>query len=211
MFLHHTNTFIQKLFPNYFTWKIKTDKKIIYLTFDDGPIPVITEFVIKTLAKYQAKATFFCIGDNIEKHPEIFKQIINAGHGIGNHTYNHPNGWKSNNLSYTKNTKKCNNIIKKYLPTEDKILFRPPYGRIKPLQAKIINKTNKIIMWNVLSGDFSQNLSPEIVLQKTIKHTQPGSIVLFHDSIKASKNMYFALPLFLEHFSKMGYTFEKID
>ncbi len=211
MFLHRTNFLIHSLFPRYFYWKVKTDKKIIFLTFDDGPIPEITEFVLETLQKYNAKATFFCIGENIEKHPHILKKIIEDGHRVGNHTYNHLNGWKSNNLDYLKNTKKSNLLIEKFVQTEGKILFRPPYGRIKPFQAKAISKTNKIVMWNVLSGDFSENLSPNTVLQKTIKYTKPGSIILFHDSIKASKNMCYALPLFLAHFSKLGYKFNKLD
>ncbi|AFK03937.1 polysaccharide deacetylase [Emticicia oligotrophica DSM 17448] len=207
MFLHKTNFLMRALYPN-FVWRKPSTDKTIFLTFDDGPIPEVTEFVLETLEKYQAKATFFCIGDNINKHPEVFKRVIKEGHSVGNHTFNHLRGWATEDEQYLENTEKCKAEIEKFgIKTQ---LFRPPYGRIKRSQARSILSTNEIIMWDVLSGDFSQDLTPETVLNKTIKYTESGSIVLFHDSIKANKRMAYALPKFLEHFSAQGFKFSKL-
>ena len=195
---------MRAIYPE-FIWRIPNEKKEIYLTFDDGPIPEITEYVLEELNKYQAKATFFCIGANIEKHPNIFQQVINQGHTVGNHTFNHLRGWDTENEEYFENFQQCESLIQ-----NPKKLFRPPYGRIKRSQSKEIIKTHKIIMWDVLSGDYDQSLSQERVLNKSIKHTEEGSIVLFHDSIKASKNMMFTLPRYLAHFSEQGFTFKSL-
>ncbi len=207
MFLHKTNFLIRALYPN-FVWRKPSDEKKIYLTFDDGPIPEVTEFVMETLEKYQAKATFFCIGDNISKNPSIFQQILKDGHSVGNHTFNHLRGWATEDVAYLENVVKCQTEIQKN--GHHTKLFRPPYGRIKRKQANVLLSDYEIVMWDVLSGDFSQNLSPETVLKKTIKHTEAGSIVLFHDSIKANKRMSYALPRFLEHFSTQGFQFSKL-
>ncbi|MFY7911437.1 MAG: polysaccharide deacetylase family protein [Emticicia sp.] len=207
MFLHKTNFLMRALYPN-FVWRKPSDEKKIYLTFDDGPIPEVTEFVLETLQKYQAKATFFCIGDNISKNPDIFRKVIGAGHSVGNHTFNHLRGWASDDVTYLENSVRCKTEIEKY-GIETK-LFRPPYGRIKRSQARSLLPNHEIVMWDVLTGDFSQDLSPETVLHKTIKHTEAGSIVLFHDSIKANKRMSYALPRFLEHFSSQGFLFLKL-
>jgi peptidoglycan-N-acetylglucosamine deacetylase len=212
MFIHKTNFLMRAIYPD-FLWRVKTDEKVIYLTFDDGPIPEITEFVLEELNKYQAKATFFCIGGNIEKHPDIFQQIVNQGHTIGNHTFNHLKGWHTEDEIYLENFKKCDEAIENNFITHSSYLishFRPPYGRIKRSQAAEILKTHEIIMWDVLSGDYDQSISPETVLKKCIQYSEQGSIVLFHDSIKASKNIMYALPRFLEHFSEQGFTFEKL-
>jgi peptidoglycan/xylan/chitin deacetylase (PgdA/CDA1 family) len=207
MFLHKTNFLMRALYPN-FVWRKASEDKKIYLTFDDGPIPEITEFVLENLAKYQAKATFFCIGENIKKHPDIFKKLLNDGHSIGNHTFNHLKGWNTENGIYLRNIEQCREqILSQKCQTN---LFRPPYGRIKRSQAKALLPDYQIIMWDVLSGDFSLKLSPETVLRKTIKYTEAGSIVLFHDSIKANENMSFALPRFLEYFSEKGFQFVKL-
>lgn len=207
MFLHKTNFLMRALYPQ-FVWKKPSDEKKIYLTFDDGPIPEITEFVLETLEKYQAKATFFCIGDNINKNPGIFRKVIGAGHSVGNHTFNHLRGWATDDVTYFENSVRCKTEIEKF-GIETK-LFRPPYGRIKRSQARSLLPNHEIIMWDILSGDFSQNLSPETVLKKTIKHTEAGSIVLFHDSIKANKRMAYALPRFLEHFSSQEFQFSRL-
>jgi peptidoglycan-N-acetylglucosamine deacetylase len=207
MFLHKTNFLMRALYPD-FIWRKSLLEKKIYLTFDDGPIPEITEFVLETLAKYQAKATFFCIGDNIRKHPLIFQKLINEGHAIGNHTFNHLKGWATDDVTYLENVVLCSKEIEKV--NHQTQLFRPPYGRIKRSQAKSLLLDYEIVMWDVLSGDFSQNLSPETVLEKTIQHTKAGSIVLFHDSIKAYKNMSYSLPRFLEYFSEKGFQFAKL-
>jgi peptidoglycan/xylan/chitin deacetylase (PgdA/CDA1 family) len=204
MFLHYAPYLLKKFFHRY-VWHLPTDKKTIYLTFDDGPIPDITEFVLDTLRDYQAKATFFCIGDNVRKHPDIFNKVIADGHSIGNHTFNHLNGWNSENQHYLDNIDACDQILS--FRTN---LFRPPYGRIKKAQALQIPTDRKIVMWDVLSGDFSLKLSPETCLAKSIQYSRPGSIVLFHDSIKASKNMSYTLPRYLEHFSKLDYNFKAI-
>lgn len=205
---------MRALYPD-FIWNIKRDEKVIYLTFDDGPIPDITEFVLEELAKYQAKATFFCIGDNVRKHPEVFQKIIQQGHAVGNHTFNHLKGWKTEDELYLKNFKECEAILENGFQIKNDSLFtkkkfRPPYGRIKKSQAKTILPSHEIIMWDVLSGDFSQELSPEKVLKKTMQHTENGSIVLFHDSIKANTNMSYALPRVLSHFSEKGFTFKAL-
>eukprot|EP00388_Colpodella_angusta_P011481 GDKJ01029364.1.p1 GENE.GDKJ01029364.1~~GDKJ01029364.1.p1 ORF type:complete len:215 (-),score=24.23 GDKJ01029364.1:297-941(-) len=214
MFIHKTNFLMRTLYPD-FVWNIKRDEKVIYLTFDDGPIPEITEFVLEELAKFQAKATFFCIGDNVRKHPDVFQKVLEQGHTVGNHTFNHLKGWITEDEHYLKNFKECESILEndfqiKYDSLFTKKKFRPPYGRIKKSQAKVILPSHEIIMWDVLSGDFSQELSPEKVLKKTIQHTENGSIVLFHDSIKANTNMSYALPRVLSHFSEKGFTFKAL-
>lgn len=212
MFIHKTNFLMRALYPD-FIWKIPTAEKEIFLTFDDGPIPEITEFVLEELKKYQAKATFFCIGDNIEKHPDIFQQILNQQHTIGNHTFNHLKGWDTQSEEYLDNFKKCENEVFKQIPNPNSQipkLFRPPFGRIKRNQAKEIMKSHQIVMWDVLTGDYDQNLSKEPVLSKTLQYTEQGSIVLFHDSIKASRNMMYTLPRVLEHFSSRGFTFKAL-
>lgn len=198
---------MRALYPN-FVWKKSSDEKKIYLTFDDGPISEVTEFVLETLEKYQAKATFFCIGDNISKNSSIFQKILNNGHAVGNHTFNHLRGWATEDVTYLENVVKCQTEIQKN--GHHTKLFRPPYGRIKRKQANSLLTDYEIVMWDVLSGDFSQNLSPETVLKKTIKHTEAGSIVLFHDSIKANERMSYTLPRFLEHFSAQGFQFSKL-
>jgi peptidoglycan/xylan/chitin deacetylase (PgdA/CDA1 family) len=207
MFLHKTNFLMRAIYPK-FIWRKSSNEKKIYLTFDDGPIPKVTEFVLETLEKYNAYATFFCIGDNISKNPTIFQRIINNGHSVGNHTFNHLRGWSTDDVTYLQNVVKCQAVIN--INGHHSKLFRPPYGRIKHKQASSLLTDYEIVMWDVLSGDFSQNLSPETVLHKTIKYTEAGSIVLFHDSIKANANMSYALPRFLEHFSSQGFQFSKL-
>ena len=214
---------MRALYPD-FIWRIPTERKEIFLTFDDGPIPEITEFVLEELDKYKAKATFFCIGGNIEKYPTIFQKVVNQQHTIGNHTFNHLRGWDTEDDIYIDNFKKCEDIIVERCSIVDvgnttienqqsnikRRKFRPPFGRIKRNQAKEILKTHEIVMWDVLTGDYDQSLSKERVLSKTLQHTQKGSIVLFHDSIKANKNMIYALPIVLKHFSEQGYTFKSM-
>ena len=204
MFLHYSPFWLKALFPRY-KWRVNTKEKRIFLTFDDGPIPDITEFVLDTLKKYNAKATFFCIGDNVRKYPDIFEQILKQGHSVGNHTFNHMNGWKSDDSVYMANIELCEKQLN--LNTN---LFRPPYGRMKKSQSRKLPLNKEIIMWDVLSGDFSAGIKPEGCLQKSIKYARPGSIVLFHDSLKAANNMQYALPRFLDHFTKIGYQFEAL-
>ncbi|MGY4386644.1 peptidoglycan/xylan/chitin deacetylase (PgdA/CDA1 family) [Pedobacter sp. UYP24] len=205
MYLIRSPQLLKWYYPQ-LTWNKKRDHKVIYLTFDDGPIPDVTDFTLKTLKSFGAKATFFCIGDNIYKYPYIFESIKNAGHSIGNHTFNHLKGWITPNELYLDNFQKCQSQTCSNL-------FRPPYGRIKKSQISAIRfayPNMKIIMWDVLSGDFDPNLDPHQCYLNVVKHTRNGSIVVFHDSLKASPRLYYALPKVLEYFSRLGYCFESL-
>ncbi|QHS55473.1 polysaccharide deacetylase family protein [Mucilaginibacter sp. 14171R-50] len=202
MYLVKTPWWLKKLYPQ-LIWGAKTGTRRIYLTFDDGPIPIVTPFVLNILKRYNAKATFFCIGDNVRKHPDIFMQVKNDGHAIGNHTFNHLKGWATDNQIYLENFLQADKIL-------NTPLFRPPYGRIKRRQISLLKQARpdlQIVMWDVLSGDFDMSLKPEEALQNVLKNVQDGSIVLFHDSLKAFQRLEHALPLALEHWSNAGYTF----
>jgi len=205
---------VKKMFPNYI-WDIASTNKTIYLTFDDGPTPEITNWTLNTLKAFNAKATFFCIGNNIEKHPDIFQNIIKEGHAIGNHTYNHVKGWKTKTDNYLKNIELCESEFKNQIQNNKSVttnLFRPPYGQISPKQGKQLrNKGYKIIMWDILSFDWDSKVSNESCLNNVIAKTKDGSIIVFHDSIKASKNMQYALPKVLEHFNNLNYKFSSIS
>jgi len=208
-----TNALIKWIFPRY-VWDIPNKEKKIYLTFDDGPIPEITDWVLETLKYYEIKATFFCIGDNIRKNPEVFKKIISEGHSIGNHTFNHLKGWNFSTEEYIENTILCEKIItekSEILHLKSKI-FRPPYGKIKLSQSRRLRKMGyKIIMWDVLSVDFNATISEEKCLQNVIENTTEGSVIVFHDSVKAFKNLKYALPKAIEYLKDKGFIFEKID
>jgi peptidoglycan/xylan/chitin deacetylase (PgdA/CDA1 family) len=165
------------------------------------------------LKRYHAKATFFCIGENIKKNPQVFKQIVNNGHAIGNHTFNHVNGWKSSTEDYCRNVEQCSREINRYMDGAGKTgksLFRPPYGRIGLGQIKALHDY-KIIMWDVLSIDYNKNLTPEKCLKNTLNATRAGSLVVFHDSYKAEKNLTFTLPRLIEYFSEQGFAFKSIE
>ncbi len=206
MYLIKTPFWLRALYPNC-TWKIPSKEKVIYISFDDGPHPEATPFVLETLKKYNAKATFFCIGNNVLKHPNVYESILQQGHRVGNHTYDHLNGWKTDSVSYIENIKDAASLI-------ESDLFRPPYGRVTRKQIKTIqadsNCPQHIIMWDVLSGDFDLNLNGEDCARNVIQNTVPGSIIVFHDSQKAWDRMSIALPLVLDYFSKLGYQFEVI-
>jgi peptidoglycan/xylan/chitin deacetylase (PgdA/CDA1 family) len=203
MYLIKTPQFIQDLFPN-FTWRIPGKEKILYLTFDDGPIPEVTPWVLEQLDAYDAKATFFCVGKNIERHPDVFKQVIKAGHAVGNHTNNHLNGWASDNLNYFHDIRHCARAV-------NTTLFRPPYGRMKPKQAQFLQRHYRIVMWDVLSGDFDPNISEEQCLDNVVSNARAGSIVVFHDSLKAQHTLTHVLPKVLKHFSELGYQFHALN
>ena len=203
MFFAKTPRLIQALMPAY-TWRIPDEEPVMYLTFDDGPIPELTPWVLDTLQSCGAKATFFCVGDNVRKHPGIYRRILEEGHSVGNHTYNHLSGWKTEDVKYLNNVRQCARMVKSDL-------FRPPYGRLMPRQRDVLRKHYRIIMWDVLSGDYDANISPEQCLQNVIDHAQAGSIVVMHDSLKAERNLRHALPAILRHFGASGYRFARLE
>lgn len=190
------------LFPKY-VWQLPASKPTVYLTFDDGPDPVITNAVLDILTDKKVKATFFCVGDNIYKFPQIAERVLQLNHKIGNHTFHHLKGWNTSTDKYLENIALCD----KQLQTD---LFRPPYGRIKNKQAKRILPNKKIIMWSLLSLDYEKNIDRAHILNKLLKHTKNGSIVVFHDSKKAANNMLFLLPKYIDAVQKMGYTFSTL-
>jgi len=206
-----TPFFLPSLFPD-LIWRIPTQEKKIFLTFDDGPIPGPTEFVIETLEKYKAKATFFCIGDNVRKYPTIFAQLSMAGHTMGNHTFNHIKGWNHSTKDYIDNIELCKSQFQSTLRTvtASQPLFRPPYGRITTAQIKALKDQYKIIMWDVLTQDYHRSMSQERCLAGSIQATRSGSIVVFHDSLRAERNLTYALPRYIEHFSNLGFVFSAL-
>lgn len=204
MYFIKTPLLLKKLFSNYH-WHVATKEKKIYLSFDDGPHPIATPFVLDQLAIANAKATFFCIGKNVWEHPNIYDNILSAGHAVGNHTHNHLNGWKTDTDAYIENIEKAATLIKSKL-------FRPPYGRITPKQGRrLLEKGFKLVMWDVLSADFDAKITSEKCYNHVVNKTNHGSIVVFHDSEKAYKNLSYALPKVLKYFSERSYAFEAID
>lgn len=184
-------------------WDIPNEENKIYLTFDDGPIPEVTEWVLDLLKQYNIKATFFCLACNAVKNPNIYSKIIEAGHTVGNHSYHHLSGWDSDDENYLTNIKKAN----EYLNAK---LFRPPYGRIKKSQISQVVEDYKVIMWDVLSGDFDPKTTPQKCYNNVIKNTKTGSVIVFHDSIKAEENLKNALPKAIEYLLERGFVFDVI-
>ncbi len=188
-------------------WRKSTEDSVLYLSFDDGPHPEATPFVLEQLANFNAKASFFCIGKNVQLYPDIYNEIIAAGHVVGNHTQNHMNGWKNTTDHYISDIQEATKSIHSNL-------FRPPYGRISFAQIKALRSNpslpQDIIMWDVLSGDFDTTINGEQCAQNVIQHTGPGSIIVFHDSAKAMDRLRVALPKVLSHFSELGYQFKAI-
>ena len=191
---------IRKLYKNG-VWRMPSSDKKVYLTFDDGPIPEVTEWVLDLLNTHSIKATFFCVGDNIVKHPEIYKRILTEGHIAGNHTFNHLKGFYTSNSTYFENVEKCSSV------QNGELLFRPPYGQLKFSQIRKLSKKYKIILWDVLSYDYSNSVSPEKCLKNVIDYSRPGSIIVFHDSIKAKNNLMYALPRAIEYLTDEGFSF----
>lgn len=203
MYLTKTPFLLYKLYHSKDLWRVDTDEKIIYVTFDDGPVPEVTPWVLDMLDTFEAKATFFCVGENVQRNPDIFTEILRRKHTVGNHTFNHLNGWKSEPADYYNNVDKCSGIVSSNL-------FRPPYGRISSAQHKLLEKKYNMIYWTVLSGDFNQSASPDKCLENIKSSVDKGSIVVFHDSVKAWKNLYQILPAFLNHFHQQGFRFKAI-
>ena len=202
-----TPWWLKKIYSSYI-WSMPTRKKILYLTFDDGPHPEATPFVLNELKKYNALATFFCIGKNVIAYPDIYRRLLDEGHTIGNHTHNHLNGWKTDNDRYMKD------IIEaaKYIDSD---LFRPPYGRITSFQAKHLRsamrgREARVIMWDVLSADFDSTITSEKCMENVIFNAKPGSIIVFHDSEKAFEKIQYAVPKILKFFSEKGYFFDAL-
>jgi len=190
-------------------WKINTPGRHLYLTFDDGPVPGPTEFVLDLLNKEKVKATFFCIGHNIERNPAIFQRILTEGHGVGNHTYDHVDGWKMSTSDYAGEVSRCATLLHAS-GHKHRSLFRPPYGKIT--RGKINSmKDYTIVMWDVMTYDFDHRVTPEQCLTGALKAVRPGSIVVFHDSVKAGRNMMFALPRFLDGCRQLGYDFQLLE
>lgn len=198
-----TPRFIMKWFKN-LEWHQSRTEKAIYITFDDGPTPDLTLKVLDILEAFDAKATFFCLGRNVERHPEIFREIIDRGHAAGNHTYSHLKGWKNSTKTYIQDVNLAQLLIQSKL-------FRPPYGRFRRPQSRYLARYYRIIMWDVLSHDYNQSIPKKMCLRNVIRSTRKGSIVVFHDSLKASDTMLYVLPKFLEHFKQKGFTFRKIE
>jgi peptidoglycan-N-acetylglucosamine deacetylase len=200
MYLVRPTYLLKSVFPS-LIWRKDPSLKKLYLTFDDGPVPEITAWVLDLLKKENINATFFCVGDNVQKNPEIYQRIQNEGHVVGNHTYNHMNGWDFPTKEYLENIEKCAELV-------NSSLFRPPYGKLKPSQVSNLISQYSIIMWDVLSGDYDKNTSPEKCLKNVKDHFRNGSIIVFHDSQKAKRNLMYALPLFIRYAKTEGFEFD---
>jgi peptidoglycan/xylan/chitin deacetylase (PgdA/CDA1 family) len=218
--LFRTPFFLPKFYPS-LLWRLPTVNKELYLTFDDGPVHGPTEFVLDELKRFNAKASFFCIGDNVRKYPDVFEKVIAGGHTVGNHTFNHLKGWSTPLPRYLENVKECEEQFKVagyQLPSSNSEqqtfnhnYFRPPYGRITGKQINALKEKYEIVMWDVLTHDYSKSISRQNCLNGSINATRPGSIIVFHDSLKAERNLTHVLPKFLEHFSSQGYEFKSLS
>ena len=208
MIPHRVPFFLPWFYPS-LLWRMPTREKILYLTFDDGPVPGPTDFVLDVLSRHKIAATFFCIGDNVRKYPDLFSRILSLGHAVGNHTVNHLNGWKTNAQEYMANTSSFDSIAADAGLAKPARLFRPPYGQITRRQIRMLGAYN-IVMWDVLSQDYNRRLSPENCLKRTIRACRPGSIIVFHDSYKAQQNMEYTLPRLIDHFSSLDFRFSKL-
>jgi peptidoglycan/xylan/chitin deacetylase (PgdA/CDA1 family) len=200
--------FLPWLYPN-LIWRMPAEEQAIYLTFDDGPVPGPTEFVLEVLSTHKLKATFFCIGDNLQKHPQLLLRILDGGHAVGNHTFNHLNGWKTSAESYVQNVARFDQQLAGIKPGLKTRLFRPPYGRITRGQIGRLSQY-QVIMWDVLTHDYHRQVSPEQCLRNSLRAVRNGSIVVFHDSLKAEKNLLFTLPRFIEACLNLGYRFKPL-
>lgn len=210
MYFFKTPKLFEFLYPAAL-WHGDRKKKKIYLTFDDGPVPDVTDFILDVLSDLDVKATFFCVGDNIEKYPGVFKRIIEEKHGIGNHTFNHLNGWEVSEENYLKNIQMCEEVINHNSAIDRIKLFRPPYGKIRKKTLKKIKNEYKIIMWDVLSYDFSPRVTADRCLEKSIKYTRNGSIIIFHDSARSFKINKLIISQFIRHLKSNNFEFSKLE
>jgi peptidoglycan/xylan/chitin deacetylase (PgdA/CDA1 family) len=209
LYWHKTPPIFSKLFPS-FLWHKSREEKTIFLTFDDGPIPEVTDFILSELEEYGAKATFFCVGHNIEKYPDTFQRTIHFGHSIGNHTHNHLNARKVSPAEFVDNISLCQSEINKHGYFRIHKLFRPPYGMLRKRNTSRIRENYQIVMWDVLSGDFDSRLGQEKCLSNTIRSTENGSIIVFHDNEKSGRKIKYVLPRFLSYFAEREYKFKAI-
>lgn len=193
---------IKKIFPQ-LLYSIENDLNEVYLTFDDGPTPEVTPQILDILSDFNAKASFFCLGKNVLNNPDIFRTIIENGHTVGNHSFDHLNGWKTDNFKYFQNIEKAERLIKSDF-------FRPPYGKISPIQIFKLSRKYKIVMWDVLSGDFDINISKEKCVEFVLKNVKSGSIIVFHDSLKAKERVLYALPVVLDELQAKGFRFARL-
>lgn len=203
MFIEQPPWFYRALFPGA-TWRIPSDERCVYLTFDDGPIPQVTPWVLNTLDQYGVKATFFMVGDNVRKHPDVFRMVVERGHAVGNHTFHHIQGiryWTRNYLADVE-------LAARLIPGN---LFRPPHGHMRFPQLLRLRKTHRIVMWDVVTRDYSPHLSPQQVLENVKRYTRNGSILVFHDSLKAERNMRWAMPRAIEWLLQEGYRFKRME
>ena len=199
----HLPEWVTRLFPDAI-WLIPTGEKVVYLTFDDGPIPEVTPKVLDILNEKGIKATFFCVGENVYKYPELFNRIKKEGHSVGNHTYNHLQGLKCSAKDYWANIEKANELIRSNM-------FRPPHGWLKRIQYWSIIRKYKLVMWDVISCDYDTRLTPNQCFHNVIDFVRDGSIITFHDSLKAEKNVLEALPKTIDYLAAEGYSFRKIE
>lgn len=208
MIPHRTPFFFPLLYPS-LTWRVEARAPVLYLTFDDGPVPGPTEFALDCLSRESVPATFFCIGDNIRKHPAIFRRLLTGGHTVGNHTCNHLNGWKTSTEQYSANVQAFEAAAVDAGLQKKTSLFRPPYGRISRKQIKAL-RDYRIVMWDVLTQDYDRRLSPQACLRRTLRACRSGSIIVFHDSYKSERNMEYVLPRLIDHFKGKGYVFSAL-
>ncbi len=203
MFIEQPPSIIRALYPKAL-WRMSPQEKVVYLTFDDGPIPEVTPWVLDLLDKYNIKACFFMVGDNVRKHPEVFKMVKDRGHLVGNHTFNHIRGFEYKGKSYLKNIEKADEWI-------GSLFFRPPHGHLRRNQLLALRKKYKVVMWDLVTRDYSKKLNGEQVFKKVKKYVRNGSIIVFHDSLKAEKNMKYALPRSIEYLLQQGYVFKTFE
>ncbi|MCM1034119.1 MAG: polysaccharide deacetylase family protein [Paludibacter sp.] len=196
-------------------WRVQVSSKVIYLTFDDGCIPEVTPQVLDILKHYNIKATFFCVGDNVRKYPHVFQQVLHDGHAVGNHTFHHLPGWHTSVEAYVSDVLSADSTMFHHLPTHYSLplplLFRPPYGRSKIRQRTLLAKTHRIVLWDVLTHDYNPRYTPERILNAIRRYSRPGSIVVFHDSLKAQHNMLTVLPAAIKWWQSQGYTFATLN
>lgn len=214
MFIEQPPQLVRRLYPRAL-WRMNPDEKAVYLTFDDGPIPVVTPWVLNVLDRYGVRATFFMVGDNIRKHPDVFRQVVERGHRVGSHTFNHLRGFEHSAFDYLDNTKKGEDYMKEVCQGEElhaalyPLLFRPPHGHMTFGQYMVLRREYNIVMWDLVTRDYSKKLRPPQVLANVMRYARNGSIITFHDSLKSwdTGNLQYTLPRAIEFLLEEGYEF----